>query len=1012
VQHYWVDCANKDYIYERICFICASVKKNFFSRRKLRAYCIFLSLFLLGILACHGWRSFLYPVRWTPPESWSFTSDKLIQDFSYAGYRRGEKPLPFVSGPVFDVVATYGGDPTGNSDSTAAIQSAIDAAVAVGGGVVWLPPGTYRVAPSNGRDFALQITASNIVLRGAGVGQTYILNDSYEMRNKAVIRVESNSISYARFTQITDDLDNPTRRIPVDDSSAVEVGDILRIDWAFTQDWIDEHGQGEWWNAPDSAPRPAEYHREVLAVNSDAGWIEIDIPTRYTMRVRDNARLRTIRGQLSGVGIEDFSIGNVQHPGTEWGEEDYDLPERAAYEAHASHLIAMAHAYDSWITRVESFQAPGNTTNSHMLSNGIRLVRCFRVTLANCVMQRSQYGGGGGNGYMIRIQQSQENLIKDSTTAFSRHGFVVSHEGASGNVFLRCLDRETARSMGSVGSLGYETGSSGSDHHQRFSHSNLFDQCHAYNSYFTAIHRADAGGETGHALTSAHGVYWNTGSSGRRSGPIVRSEQGRYGYVIGTSGSRSEATNPTRHNTSPADILEGIGLGETLEPPSLYQDQLTRRLQGIKIFVPPETAIAPSSAHALEASVYNYGLTPLSYQWSQLSGPVAVFSDTTSLQTTVELVSNGNHVFELQVRGGDKLATEQVFVTVDDSIRTAMLASVDSIIGRRQENAAMLGYMSNSNREVVGTRGSFTDSTREDGNVILSYALPALPAGHRLDQIKLQFEITHYRNHSGADPGLDVYLLATDAPQDTGTDFFFHGKNDSNPKTFLVGGTNLNAPRGDGVSYPPGNHVEIYTLSEAALGALQDFYGEDHLPEQTKAFFRLNLDNLYSRNGDGDIDGARLDHYRINIDSDATSLTLFSNSRPNSFDSWVASFDLNSSQQSFTDDPDNDNIPNGLEAWFGTHPGEYSTGITRVGSDSLNTTFTHPRAQSPPTDMIGLYQWSPNLIVWYSADGVDGPSNGVSVSIAVEDAGEIINVTATSSSVFDRLFLRLSAREN
>lgn len=49
---------------------------------------------------------------------------------------------------VADYVATdapYGADPTGVSDSTAAIQRAIDDAFAAGGGTVWLPSGTYKV---------------------------------------------------------------------------------------------------------------------------------------------------------------------------------------------------------------------------------------------------------------------------------------------------------------------------------------------------------------------------------------------------------------------------------------------------------------------------------------------------------------------------------------------------------------------------------------------------------------------------------------------------------------------------------------------------------------------------------------------------------------------------------------------------------------------------------------------------------------------------------------------------
>ncbi len=42
----------------------------------------------------------------------------------------------------------YGADPTGVADSTTAIQAALNAAGSAGGGVVLLPPGTYKTSAS------------------------------------------------------------------------------------------------------------------------------------------------------------------------------------------------------------------------------------------------------------------------------------------------------------------------------------------------------------------------------------------------------------------------------------------------------------------------------------------------------------------------------------------------------------------------------------------------------------------------------------------------------------------------------------------------------------------------------------------------------------------------------------------------------------------------------------------------------------------------------------------------
>jgi uncharacterized repeat protein (TIGR02543 family) len=526
--------------------------------------------------AAEPWRSVLFPENWQRPgEAASFYNDKLIQDFSFAGYKRGEEPVPNIVGPIFDVT-TYGADPSGTSDSTVSIQNAISAAASAGGGVVLLPAGEFRVSPQGSNNFCLNINTSGIVLRGAGDTETFLLNTSYEMNGKSVVQISSPSTPLGSTRNITADLAGPTRRIPVQNADSFAAGDIVRIEWSFTDEWIAEHNQQTWWNATNGRPANARYLREVTATNPAEGWIEVDVPTRYTMKTRDNANVRRISGLLTGVGVESLAIGNLQHPGTGWGENDYTDPTKAAYDTHNSWLIRLSSVRDSWVKDVQSRQATTNTSTCHMLSNGISLVNCLRITVRDCEMRRPQYGGGGGNGYMFRVQNSNECLIQSSIADFSRHGFVISHAGTSGNVFLQCEDLNTQRATGSTGS--YTTSGSGSDNHMHFSHSNLWDRCHAHNSFYTASHRGFSG-TTPHGLTSAHAVYWNTSGSGTRYTDIVRSSQARYGYVIGTSGDRSGATNPTSGNTAPADHREGIGLGATLEPASLYLDQLSRRLE-------------------------------------------------------------------------------------------------------------------------------------------------------------------------------------------------------------------------------------------------------------------------------------------------------------------------------------------------------------------------------------------------------------------------------------------------
>jgi hypothetical protein len=73
------------------------------------------------------------------------TATGVNGSFDVPGYLMSGK------GPLIDVTeATYGADKTGATDATAAIQSAVNACQALGGGTVYLPIGTYKIASTAG----------------------------------------------------------------------------------------------------------------------------------------------------------------------------------------------------------------------------------------------------------------------------------------------------------------------------------------------------------------------------------------------------------------------------------------------------------------------------------------------------------------------------------------------------------------------------------------------------------------------------------------------------------------------------------------------------------------------------------------------------------------------------------------------------------------------------------------------------------------------------------------------
>lgn len=618
--------------------------------------CLFASV----ISGAHAWESALYDATWSPTPALSFETDKIVQDFSFAGYQRGEVPLPVNPPGATHDVTTYGADASGTTDSTNAIQTAIDAAEAAGGGIVWMPAGTYRVSPQGSADHCLRISANGVVLRGAGVGHTFLLNTETVMRSKFIILVTgpSNAAWTSQTTptrSITTDLTGPTTQIPVDDSSGLSVGDSIIVRADPGDNWALEHNEDGWVGYGAGGFGRLLYFREIVAIDPGTHTLTLDIPTRYALKTRDNARVYRKPTLISEVGLQDFSMGNVQHLGTSgWGENDHTTPGTSAYDVHASYAIRMSRTRDSWIRNVHSFRPAGNTSTCHILNNGILLSECARVTVRDCHFQRPQYGGGGGAGYMYRLQNSGDCLVQDCTAEFSRHGFVFSHMASSGNVLHACLDKTTGKQTGNTGDQN--TSGRGSDHHMLFSHSNLIDACTADDSWFEARYRP-FGSAPLHNLTSAHTVFWNTEGKPSSRSYVVHSQQSRFGYVIGTRGAvttvKTDGTSTAK--TNPEDHVEGEGLGDTLTPFSLFREQRRRRLSLPSVAPIAEQTVFFPGNRAQVAPYVQFGASAVvppdaSITWSRTSGPgTADLQNPAGFDIDAAFTSPGTHTLELTV---------------------------------------------------------------------------------------------------------------------------------------------------------------------------------------------------------------------------------------------------------------------------------------------------------------------------------------------------------------------------
>ena len=508
------------------------------------------------------WRSQYYPEDWEP--GYADDEGRFLHDFSYAGYHRGERPIPSnPPGDVLDVTEPpYSADPTGEENSTAAIQAAIDTAGARGGGVVYLPAGEYRIAPVRGRQEALRIENSGVVLRGDGPEATFLFNDSTQMRRKAIIRARPthgdnwfDPISDTK-TPLAEDASAPDKHVVAEDVSGLEAGDWIVVTHDVTEAFVAEHAEHLVDDWAGRLPGIA-FYRQVTDIDPGTGRVGIDIPLRYGLKTRDGARLYKVPPHIEEVGIEDLAIGNREHPGDTWGFEDYREERTAAHDVHGSYAINFFHVTNGWVRRVHTYRPAVNEGPHHLVSNMLVLNYCRGVTVKDCDFREAQYRGGGGNGYGY-VMRGNDCLIQHCYGKELRYVFDFKSMFANGNVVHRSVSDGVT-----------------SDFHMHLSVSNLLDNLELLDSaIFNARERPYTA--TPHGITTDQSVFWNT--LGEGEGDCVIDVRGQSGnsFIIGTRGERTyiRGLKDEHHGV----YYEGEGRGYTLEPQSLYEDQLQRRL--------------------------------------------------------------------------------------------------------------------------------------------------------------------------------------------------------------------------------------------------------------------------------------------------------------------------------------------------------------------------------------------------------------------------------------------------
>jgi hypothetical protein len=528
-------------------------------------FIFFFSLFVacLHLSAASTWRSALFPQDWEL--GLTDNDGRFLHDFSYAGYHQGAKALPRSEQVVFDVVKDFGADASGESDASVKIQAAIDAAQKNGGGVVWLPEGDYLLLKG------LKVSEDQVVIRGAGPERTRLFFKDHTSE-------KMNGITLGGFsrvgveTPLAADAAQHTRILMLEDASGLKLGDDVDIGWVITDGFIQEHGMTGIWKA-HNGKWMTFFRLNIVSIDlsSRPHRVEVDVPLRYPVKLRDGATLRRRTNYISECGIEDLAMSNPMPAGTV-----DSFPEKVRRQ-----LILIHDAKNCWVSNVHSF-APSDDAYDpkyHLYDKGIGISKSKRLTIQNCVLQYAQRRDKGGHGYLYELGGSNDILLQDCQGIGGRHNYTSNwYFGSVGNVFLRCLTRE-----GSLSDWNNNLGPS--DFHHSLAMAVLIDSC-TIDDGWLAMNRGSMSYGAGHTATES--VFWNCKGTGE-----VRSAQFGWGYLIGLANSLKVVTevNLTQGSlnwlekqyvgTEPFDFVEGRGQGATLEPQSLYEAQLKLRFSGV-----------------------------------------------------------------------------------------------------------------------------------------------------------------------------------------------------------------------------------------------------------------------------------------------------------------------------------------------------------------------------------------------------------------------------------------------
>jgi hypothetical protein len=475
-------------------------------------------------------------------EPWS--AESRLPDFSYAGYQRGERPLPVVK-PQANV-KDFGATGDGQTDDTRAFQRAVKEAA---GKTILVPAGKYVITD------VVAIRASGTVLRGEGPDRSVLyfptpLETIKPNRGATTTGQPTSNYSWSGgFVEVRGEYANrslsevtaPAARggteLAVEHPERFRAGDEVRLAVRDTPD----NSLARYLYAEDSGPvdnlegkLTATFLARVAAVEEGQNRLRLDRPLRWDVRPEWKPQLFPAAASVEEVGIEGLA---------------FEFP-LTPYAGHFTELgyngIALRSVRNCWVRDVTIRHA----------DSGI-FVSGHNVTLTGVVIE----------------SERRPDPSRDST---GHHGITLSGTDCLlSNFDLRTrFIHDITMTRGSAGNvtMNGRAVDLALDHHRYAPHANLFTNLDAGEG--SRLFQSGGGAELGWHC-AAWETFWNIRTAQSQRWPRGGSSEPwscAQINLVGVTTSEPSTLDPQGR------WFEAIA-SDQLAPANLYEAQLAARLE-------------------------------------------------------------------------------------------------------------------------------------------------------------------------------------------------------------------------------------------------------------------------------------------------------------------------------------------------------------------------------------------------------------------------------------------------